>query len=52
MMVLGQYRAILVSAWWYCVSMERSCLIKDDTGSLEGGTGWYLLVLDQYGAET
>ena len=50
MMVLGQYRAVLVSTWWYCVSMERFCLINDGTGSVEGGTCWYLVVLGQYGA--
>ena len=48
MMVLGQYRAVLVSTWWYCVSMERFCLINDGTGSVEGGTCWYLVVLGQY----
>ena len=31
--------------------MERYWLmIYDGTGSLEGGTGWYLVVEDQYGA--
>ena len=25
-------------------------LVLDGTGSLEGGTGWYLMVLGQYGA--
>ena len=49
-MVLGQYRAVLVSTWWYCVSMERYCLINDGNGSAEGGTCWYLVVLGQYRA--
>ena len=26
-------------------------MIYDGTGSVEGGTGWYLVVLGQYGAE-
>ena len=26
-------------------------MIYDVTGSVEGGTGWYLVVLGQYGAE-
>jgi len=25
-------------------------LVLDGTGSVEGGTGWYLVVLGQYGA--
>ena len=33
MMVLGQYRAVLVGSWWY--------------GSVWGGTVWYLVVLGQ-----
>ena len=48
-MVLGQYGAILLGTWWYLVSMERNWLIHDDIGSEEGGTGWYLVVLGQYG---
>ena len=28
--------------------MERYWLIYDGTGSAEGGTGWYLVVLSQY----
>ena len=31
--------------------MERNWLINDGTGSVEGGTDWYLVVLGQYGAE-
>ena len=34
MMVLGQYRMVLVGIWWYWVSM--------------GSTGWYLVILGQY----
>ena len=47
LVVLGQYRAVLVGTWWYWVSMERYWLIHDGTGSVEGGTGWYLMVLGQ-----
>ena len=49
-MVLGQHGAVLVGTWWYWVSMERYWLIHDGTGSVEGGTGWYLMVLGHYGA--
>ena len=28
--------------------MKRYWLIYDGTGSVEGGTGWYLVVLGQY----
>ena len=47
MMVLGQYRSVLVDTWWYWVSMEWYWLIYDGTGSVEGGSGWYLVVLGQ-----
>ena len=40
MMVLGQYRAVPVGTWWYW-------LINDGIGSVEGSTGWYLVVLGQ-----
>ena len=42
-----QYRLIPVGTWWYWVSdiMERDWLIYDDTWSVEGGSGWYLVVL-------
>ena len=45
MMVLGQLKAVLVGTWWYWVNMERYWLIYDGTGSAEGGTGRYLVVL-------
>ena len=48
LVVLGQYRLVLVDTWWYWVSMKRYWLIFDGTGSVEGGTGWYLVVLGQY----
>ena len=47
MMVLGHQKAIAIGTWWYWVSMERHWLIYDGTGSVEGGTGWYLVVLGQ-----
>ena len=45
-----QYRLELVDTWWYWVSMKRYWLIYDGIGSVEGGTGWYLVVLGQYEA--
>ena len=42
-----QYRLVLVDTWWYWVSMERYWLIYVGTGSEEGGTGRYLMVLGQ-----
>ena len=47
MMVLGQYRAVLVVTWWYSVSVEWYWLIYDGAVSVQGGTGWYLMVLGQ-----
>ena len=40
MMVLGQYRSVLIDTWWYW-------LIYDGTGPVEGSTGHYLVVLGQ-----
>ena len=51
LMVLGQYEAVLVGTWWYWVSRRRYWLVLDGTGSVWSGTGWYLVVLGQYGAE-
>jgi len=31
--------------------MEQYYLINDSSGPVEGGTGWYLVVLGQYEAE-
>ena len=50
MMVLGQYRSVLVDTWWYWVSMEWYWLIYDGTGSVWGDTWLYFVVLDQYRA--
>ena len=47
MMVLGQYRLVLIDTCWYWVNMERYWLIYDGTGSAEGGTVRYLVVLGQ-----
>ena len=47
MMALGQYVAILVDTWWYWISREQQQLIHDGTWSLQGGTGWNLVVLGQ-----
>ena len=47
MMVLGQYRLALIDTWWYRVSVEQYWLIYDDTGSVEGGSSRYLMVLSQ-----
>ena len=47
MMVLGQYRSVLVDTWWYWVSVEKYWLIYYGAGSVEGGTDWYLVVLGQ-----
>ena len=47
MMVLGQYRSVLIDTSWYWVNIERYWLIYDGTGSVEGSTGRYLVVLGQ-----
>ena len=43
-----QYRLVLVDTWWYWVSKKRYWLIYDGTGSVECGSGWYLVVLGRY----
>ena len=47
LVVLGQYRSVLVDTWWYWVSMEWYLLIYDGTGSIEDVSIWYLVVLSQ-----
>ena len=47
MMVLGQYRSVLVDTWGDWVRIEWHWLIYDGTGSVEGGSGWCLVVLGQ-----
>ena len=46
-MVLGQYRAVWVEIW--CLLGQREAELLD-TGSVEGSSGQYLVVLGQYGA--
>ena len=41
---------VLVGIWWHWVSRKRYWLILVGTGSAWSGTGWYLVVLGQYGA--
>ena len=47
MVVLGQYRAVLVGTWWYWVSIVWYWLIYDGTGLVQGSTGQYLVVVGQ-----
>ena len=44
-MLLGQHGVILVGTWCYWVSRRRYCLVLGDTGSIWGGTGWFLVIL-------
>ena len=44
-----EYRLVLVDTWLYWVSIERYWLIYDGTGSVEGGTGGYVMVLVSIG---
>ena len=39
---------VLVDICWCCVSTGQYWLVLDGTGSVEGGTGWYLAVLGHY----
>ena len=48
MMVLGQYRSVLVDTLWYWFGIERYWLMYDGTGSVWVNTCWYLVELDQY----
>ena len=41
------YRLVFVDTWWYRVSIERCWMIYDCNGSVEGGTGRYLMVQGQ-----
>ena len=43
MVVLGQYRSVLNDTWW-------CWLIYDGTGSVEGGTGRYLVEFGDSGS--
>ena len=65
LVVLGQYKVVLVGTWWYWIKTGRYWLpvwyafrkylvymvrtIKSlNTGSVEGGTGWYSEVLGHF----
>ena len=41
MVILGQYRAVLLGTWWYWVSIWRFW---------SPTSGWYLVILGQYRA--
>ena len=47
LVVQGQYRSVLIDTWWYYFNMEQYWLIYNGTGSVEGNTGRYLVVLGQ-----
>ena len=54
MMILGQYRSVLVDTLWCWVSMERYWVsmewywfIYDGTGSEWVNSCWFLVILDQ-----
>ena len=62
LVALDQCRAVMVYTWWYWFSMEwywwywlywvskrRYRLVLNGTGSVEGCTGWYMMILGQYG---
>ena len=38
----------LVDILWCCVSTGQYWLVLNGTGSVEGGTGWYWVVLGHY----
>ena len=48
MMVLGQYRSVLVDTLWYWVNIEQYWLIYDGSGLVWVNTCWCLVVLNQY----
>ena len=41
---------VLVVTWWYWVIVELYWLIYDGAVSVQGNTGWYLMVLGQWKA--
>ena len=47
MMVLGQYRVVLVGSLWYRVSMGQDCFVLGGTKSVLSGTGRYVMILGQ-----
>ena len=44
------YKVIQVGTWSYWVSIGRYWLILGGNGTVQGGAGWYLVVLGQYKA--
>ena len=48
MMVVGQYRSVLVDTLWDFVSIGRYWPIYEGTGPVWFNTCWYLVVLHQY----
>ena len=44
---MGQFGVVLFGTW-YWVRIGWYWLIFDSTGSVQGGAGWYLVVLGQY----
>ena len=48
LVVLDQYRAVLVGTCWYWVSMGLYWLVPGGIGSVLCGTGWYMAVVGQY----
>ena len=51
LVVLGQWKAVLVGTWLYRVDRRWHWLVLCDTGSVWGGISWYLVELGHYGAE-
>ena len=47
LVVLGQYRSVLIDTWRYWVNIERYWLIYDGSGLVEGSSGWCLVVMGQ-----
>ena len=47
LVVLGQYKAVLVGTWLDLVSRGRHWLLLGGTGSVYCGTAWHLVVLCQ-----
>ena len=45
---MGQFGVVLFGTLWYWVRIGCYCLIFDSTGSVQGGTGWYLVSLTWY----
>ena len=42
------YKVIPVGTLWYWISVWQYWLVLDGTGSVWGGSGWYLVVLGHY----